>query len=140
MNCGITISYLPSFLVPYKHFTASVIEDCFLLVLYYGLSVHQAWHRRLNACEGTIRHWLIQFKGNFNVLKQELFSRTGISSVGIDGIDDLFITLWLHYFTEYKGERSLFESLQADLFGTFPGIGIFRVLFPASDINSRGSP
>lgn len=137
--CGKTISYLPSFLVPRKHFIASVVEDYFLVILYHQLSIHQAWKKRYNACEKTLRIWLGQFRGNFNTLKQELFKRTGIDSTHCDDIDRLYVTILLHYLAEFP-DQGIFDHFQADLCSKLPGIGIFRPLLNASSVSSRGSP
>lgn len=93
----------------------------------------------MNACEKTLRIWLRQVKGNSNALKQELFSRTGIDPGSCDDINDLFATLWLHYSAE-EPDCSVFEHFQTELCKKSPGIGIFRVLFSAAGINTRGSP
>lgn len=137
-SCGVTISYLPSFLVPHKQYMASVIEEHFILIFYCGLSVIHSYKRHLNACKKTLRIWLNQFRSNFIILVQDLLRRTGISPDGCDKASFLFIKLWIEYFNRYGAQ--IFEYLQVDLCSAFPGIGIFRLLHPAEKAVARGSP
>ena len=126
-----TISYLPSFLVPHKHYQAYVIEELFLLILYRGISAQQAYRQKLNACLKTIYIWLGQYRRQLVILRQDGFKRSGIPPPE-DNTPAAHFSAVINHYRQNPGDTGILEHFQTDLCSEYPFIGMFKPLLSGS--------
>jgi hypothetical protein len=130
--CGRTVSFLPDFCVPHKHFGTDVIEAVLAAVLLSQLSVRAAarWNSLCNTagfsrtCAGE---WVAHFRRNSHNLWHFGLARLGVSVAG-EGRSCAALLLHLRGFG--TGETGCAEHrlriVQCALSAQYPPFGLLR--------------
>lgn len=133
-ECGKTLSFLPSFLVPYKHYSSNVIHAALTGLLLLRLSLGKLWaDPQRNAacyCYHTARNWQAQFAGNAPTLKLVAFPRVGIKCSGTIGSTAMgVLQAFVQHFKHDAPDP--WQAAQCALSRTYPPLGMLRaVLLP----------
>ena len=122
-GCGVTISLLPSFCVPFKRYAAKVVESCLDAVLRCGDRV-QDWcgsHGWTDRC--TAGSWVRQFGMQSGLVSTEGCGRLGIRQPGSAGGQAR--RLW-RALRDRAGRRKVLCVVQPKLCRHPPFLGLFR--------------
>lgn len=123
-DCGISISLLPSFCVPYKQYSAKIIESCLDSVLRCGESIRNWCARTINTDRSTAGNWVRQFGDGSGLLSTEGCVRLGIRQPG--GSGDQAQRLWAGLRT-WAGSAPVLYVVQPGLCRRVPFLGVFRL-------------
>ncbi len=130
--CGRTISYLPDFCVPYKHFGSDVIWALLwaVIVLHVSRRAVSAWDSVWNRasfsrfCAGE---WVRQFGRNGHNLWHFGLARLGLcTDTGRGSLAVLLRTLLRFSVGLRCDEAQALRAVQCALSGAFPPFGLFR--------------
>lgn len=131
-SCGRTVSFLPDFCVPYKHFSADVIAAVLQAVLMLGLSLRAvaAVNSAYNAASFS-RHcagrWVRQFHANSHNLWHFGLPRLGIRAAAVSSGGGVLLGLLLASAAmPGGGSHAGLRVVQRELACVFPPYGIFR--------------
>ncbi len=130
-SCRRTVSCLPDFSVPYKHFCADVIGLALEAVVIVGLSLRAAaadgvWNAAAFSAGGAGR-WLAHFLANCHNLRCFGLSRLGIESETPPVSPHALLTrLFTHGAREAVDGRHCLRVVQRGLGGAPPPYGFFR--------------
>ncbi len=130
-TCKKTLSFLPDFCVPYKHFGSDIVFLILQFVLLFGHSVREVANPfgSLNSfgySRWCVDEWLGQFERNsHNLWHFGLFCLLGYSPVAED------LSRLLRYFVDTSAgyielSAHAFRSAQVALCKEFPPFGLFR--------------
>lgn len=121
-SCGVTISLLPPFCVPFKHYAAEVVESCLEWVLRRGLSIRQWCRDKTLTDRSTAGSWVRQFVDHSGLLITEGAARAGFSPCGSGSPAR---GLWAGLRRLASGAAVL-PSVQPALSAAGPRLGLFR--------------
>ena len=130
--CGRTISYLPDFCVPYKHFGCDVIAAVLSAVLLLNVSRRAAagWDSAWNAASFSrfcVGDWVGQFGRNSHNLWHLGLARLGLSVGGARGSVPALLGALLCFGAGSRGhEPRALRAVQCALGGLYPPFGLFR--------------
>lgn len=122
-GCGITISLLPSFCVPFKRYGSAVVESCLDAVLHGGQSVKR-WHeeRLLTDCS-TAGSWVRQFRDRSGELLTSGLRRIDVRPPA--GFPDQARRLWA-CLRRWAGGKAVLPAVQPLLWEQEHLLGLFR--------------
>lgn len=121
-SCGVTISLLPSFCVPFKHHAAQVVESCLEGVLGRGLSIRRWCMEKMLTDRSTAGTWVRQFVDHSGLLITEGAARAGFR---LCGSGRPARRLWAGLRRLASGAAVL-PSVQPALSAAGPRLGLFR--------------
>jgi len=122
-SCGVTISLLPSFCVPFKRYCSAIVESCLDSVLRCGERVEQWCEREGRTDRSTAGAWVRQF-----VDRSGLSSTAGAARLGFrqpEGVGGEAAGLWSALRRWARGKPVL-RAVQPALCGRRPFLGLFR--------------
>ena len=122
-DCGLTISLLPSFCVPFKRYSSAIIESCLDSVLRRGDAVRHWCDRHSLTDRSTAGSWLRQFGDQAGKVITEGSLRLGIRQPcgGRQACRELWDALW-----HWASRGSVLTAAQPALCGVAPFLGLFR--------------
>ena len=123
-GCGVTISLLPSFCVPYKRYSAEIIESCLNSVLRCGQRVEQWCEEAGYTDRSTAGSWVRQFRDGSGLLSTEGCVGLGIRPPGGSGGQPL--RLW-DALRGWAGSAPVLHVVQPALCRRVPFLGVFRL-------------
>ena len=131
-RCGRTVSCLPDFCVPYKHFSADVIHGVLAAVLLMALSFRAVAHwdsvyNRAGFSRYCVGEWLAHFRRNSHNLWHFGLRRLGLSA-GDDArtCATLFIRLQCFGAARSGDVAQSLRAVQCALSSAYPPFGLFR--------------
>lgn len=130
--CGRTVSFLPDFCVPYKHFGADVINAALAAVLLLRLSLRAvaAWDSAWNAASFSrycVGQWLQHFgRNSHNLWHFGLPRLFGAHSPGVGSQSVLLGHLTAFAAGRAEHAHCSFRAVQCTLSQPFPPLGLFR--------------
>jgi hypothetical protein len=130
--CGRTISFLPDFCVPYKHFGADVVHTVLAAVLLAGLSRRAvaAWdsvYNRASFSRFCVGEWLQHFERNSHNLWHFGLGRLGVAAgAGPRSVAALFAHLTRFGSARVAHAEHSLRAVQCGLSQPFPPFGLFR--------------
>jgi hypothetical protein len=86
LTCDKTVSFLPDFCVPYKHYSAPIIAQVLLAVVLAGHSVRsaaRAGEAGSGYCARSVRRWVRAFTRNCQNLRQFALPRLGLGMMDV---------------------------------------------------------
>lgn len=122
-GCGLTISLLPSFCVPFKRHSAAAVESCLDSVVRCGESVRGWCGRRGVTDRSTAGSWVRQFGAQAGKLITEGSVRLGVGQPR--GAQRPVRALWA-CLRQWAGADAVVRVAQPALCCTFPFLGLFR--------------
>jgi hypothetical protein len=131
-SCRRTVSFLPEFCVPYKHFGADVIQAVLAAVLLVKLSCRAvaAWdsvYNRASFSRYSVGEWLQHFRDNSQNLWQFGLQRLGVTpGVGLRCCAALFVHLQRFGAGRSGCVEEGLRAVQCALSCAFPPFGLFR--------------
>lgn len=130
--CGRTVSFLPDFCVPYKHFGTDVIEAVLAAVLLSNLSVRAVarWDSVCNTAGFSrycVGEWLVHFRRNSHNLWHFGLARLGVVAA-CEGRSCAALLLHLRGFgaDEAGCAKHVLRMVQCVLSEQYPPFGLFR--------------
>jgi len=121
--CRRSVSLLPSFAVPFKRYSAAIVESCLEAVAGSGDGV-SSWCSSTGWTDRTTAGaWLGQFASTCGTVLTEGLLRLVGTACG--AVRDPVRQLWRHL-RQWAGDRPLLPSAQAALCGESPPLGLFR--------------
>lgn len=131
-GCGKSVSFLPDFCVPYKHYGAAAISGMLAALLLLGASIRAAVAptvNRASASRSAVCEWLRQFRRNGNNLRF-LALPVASPSLGKAATSDagLFCALRESALGAGATEAEIFPFWQVKLSAKRPSAGLFRAL------------
>jgi len=133
------VSFLPSFAVPYKHYSSSVINQYLDEILRLSSSINSVYKHHYMAAYTTVRTWLNQFTDNGACLYQDGITR--LSKNGYpkcSGTPSSIYGFFLNFAAKQCSSgvfvtSQVFSIVQVPLAHHYPPIGLFRpCLLPIS--------
>ncbi len=130
--CGRTVSYLPDFCVPYKHFGCDVIAAVLSAVLLLNVSrrAAAAWDSAWNGASFSrfcVGDWTGQFGRNSHNLWHFGLVRLGLAVGDGRGSIPALLRALLCFDAGSRGdELQSLRAVQCTLSGVFPPFGLFR--------------
>jgi len=132
-RCGRTVSFLPDFCVPYKHFSGDVIGAVLQAVLLLNVAAcataaAQSIYNKASFSRYCVHDWLMQFRRNSHNLWHMGLARLGITAAPAADAEAVLFRHLAGFGAVFSGEpdcRSL-RAAQCALSGTFPPFGVFR--------------
>ena len=129
--CGKTLSFLPDFCVPYKHFGSDIVFLVLQSLLLFGHTVREVANpfgslNLFGYSRWCVNEWLCQFERNsHNLWHFGLFRLLGYSPVPED------LAKLLRYFVDTSADNTgssthTFRPVQVSLCKAFPPFGLFR--------------
>ena len=122
-GCGVSISLLPSFCVPFKRYGSALIESCLDSVLRRGESVGHWSGRRGVTDRSTAGSWVRQFGDQAGKLITEASVRLGIGQPR--GTERPVRELWA-CFRHWAGADAVLRQVQPAFCRAGPFLGLFR--------------
>ena len=122
-DCKVTISLLPSFCVPFKRYSAEIIESCLGAVLREGESIRHWCARTFRTDRCTAGSWVGQFRAGAGLLSTEGCSRLGVRPPG--GFGGQAGMLWATL-RAWAGSRAVLHVVQPAMCQRAPFLGLFR--------------
>jgi len=129
---GHQISFLPSFVMPFKHYHTDLIFNAFLQMY---LEINATLEKQLSLeepCYQTCMNWRSDFKSNFSSLILEIKNRISRAPpFKGDSVKDWFSSYRIklsEYFKISSDPSQLFHILQEKLTKTQPPTGVFRAI------------
>jgi len=131
-TCGRTVSFLPDFCVPYKHYCTDVIGTVLEAVLVLNLSVRAVSaatgaYNAANFSSYCVRDWVRQLVANSHNLWHFGLPRLGIAAVPTPNGTGVLLSHLLR-FSDGRGADALSGlcAVQCALSRPFPPYGLFR--------------
>lgn len=122
-DCGRSVSLLPSFAVPFKRYSAAIVESCLKATAGSGGSP-AAWCSSTGWTDRTTAGaWLRQFAATCGTVLTEGLRR--LSGTASGALRDPVRQLWRRL-RQWAGARPVLPSVQAALCLGHPPLGLFR--------------
>jgi hypothetical protein len=122
-GCGVTISLLPSFCVPFKRYSSGIVESCLDSVVRRGHGIGEWCEREGLTDRSTAGSWVRQFSGRCGVLSTEGAVRLGVRQPG--GRQRHVRQLW-GALRQWAGREPVLRAVQPALCLCDPFLGLFR--------------
>lgn len=132
-RCGRTVSFLPDFCVPYKHYGARVIQRVLCLLLLAGRLTKAVADPLTGANDAgysawAVRAWRAGFKANANNLRQFGIPRLGGESENATDCAAVLRALSAVATSQGQERKDVFSFCQVGLTLALPPLGLFRAM------------
>ena len=139
--CGRTVSFLPSFAVPYKHYSGQIIHNYLREIILSFRSIHSVYQQHYIVGYSTALSWTQQFYSNCTALYQDGLRRLGIDNLSkafdfhesdsvvpslASGIYRCFVDYAKRKVGSFSVKDNLFSIVQVPLTHWYPPLGLFR--------------
>jgi hypothetical protein len=139
--CGRTVSFLPSFAVPYKHYSGQIIHNYLHEIILFFKSIHSVYQQHYIVGYSTALSWAQQFYGNCAALYHDGLRRLGIDKLSrafdchgsnsvasslAHGIYRCFVDYVKGKATSASVKDNVFSIVQVPLTHWYPPLGLFR--------------
>jgi hypothetical protein len=130
-RCGRSVSFLPDFCVPYKHFCTDVIgavlRACLVLSMSVRAVVADPVHNAACFSRDCAGDWIRQFASNCHNLRHFGLPRLGVAAVPAADTPGLLLVHFLSFGAAHSPDaRPGLRAVQCGLSGSFPPFGLFR--------------
>lgn len=132
-RCGRTVSFLPDFCVPYKHYGARVIQRVLFLLLLAGrlsraVSDPLTGKNDAGYSAWAVREWRVGFEANANNLRQVGIPRLGGESESAPDGAAILRSLYALATAQGQYRKDVFAFCQVGLTLAWPPLGLFRAM------------
>lgn len=125
-----TVSFLPSFVIPYKHYSTQVIGEALIHFYCYTYLTSYAYSKDTTLCYQTLSNWFTNFENNI----PNLMSPDGLAKLEISKPPDRTSECLVQYYTETYCEQlglkqddtNIFRRIQEKLTLKEPLIGLLK--------------
>ena len=132
-RCGRTVSFLPDFCVPYKHYGARVIQRVLSLLLFAGCLTRAVSDPLMGKNDAgysdwAAREWRVGFEANANNLRQFGIPRLGGGSQNAPDCAAVLRALYALATGQGQERKDVFAFCQVGLTLSWPPLGLFRAM------------
>ena len=131
--CGRTVSFLPSFAVPYKHYSGQIIHNYLREIILSFRSIHSVYQQHYIVGYSTALSWTQQYQDGLRRLGIEKLSKAfdfhesdSIVPSLASGIYRCFVDYAKRKVDSVSVKDNIFSIVQVPLTHWYPPLGLFR--------------